>query len=74
MTYKRHYDGKVHLLKTKMTEACLGASLNEKLTSKDLKRGLFSPCGWDANQVTSSLIFQSHSLVHDAEEVPRLIL
>lgn len=48
-----YYDGKVHLLKTKKAEACLGASPNEKLTSKELKRDTFSPCRWHANQVTS---------------------
>ncbi|KAI3467609.1 hypothetical protein Pfo_024272 [Paulownia fortunei] len=51
VTYKRHYDGKVHLLETKMTEACLGASPNQKLTSKELKRGSYSPCGRHANQM-----------------------
>ncbi|KAK6160287.1 hypothetical protein DH2020_003668 [Rehmannia glutinosa] len=51
LTYKRHYDGKVHLFETKMTEACLGASPSQKLTSKELKRGSFSRCGWSANQM-----------------------
>ncbi|KAK6160288.1 hypothetical protein DH2020_003669 [Rehmannia glutinosa] len=57
VTYKRHFDGKVHLLvtnhlsKTNLTEACLGASPNQKLTSKELKRGSLSPCGLDANQM-----------------------
>ncbi|KAK4429763.1 putative alpha-galactosidase [Sesamum alatum] len=50
-TYKNHYDGKVHLLATKTTESCLGASRNQKLTSKESKRGSYSPCGWDANQM-----------------------
>ncbi|KAL0421464.1 UNVERIFIED_CONTAM: hypothetical protein Slati_3169300 [Sesamum latifolium] len=51
LAYKKHYDGKVHLLATKKTESCLGASRNQKLTSKESKRGSFSPCGWDANQM-----------------------
>ncbi|KAH6771232.1 Melibiase family protein [Perilla frutescens var. hirtella] len=50
-TYNRYYDGKVHLLKTKMAEACLDASANAKLTSKELKGGSFSPCGRHANQM-----------------------
>ncbi|KAL8534819.1 hypothetical protein ACS0TY_010742 [Phlomoides rotata] len=51
LTYKQRFDGKVHLLKSTKTEACLGASPNEKLTSKESKRGSFSPCGRDANQM-----------------------
>ncbi|KAL6547419.1 hypothetical protein OROMI_023140 [Orobanche minor] len=47
----RSYDGKVHLLHTKTTEACLGASPSQRLTSKETKRGSFSPCGLDANQL-----------------------
>ncbi|KAL3649814.1 hypothetical protein CASFOL_006217 [Castilleja foliolosa] len=49
--YRHGYEGKVHLLHTKTTEACLGASPNRRLTSKELKRGVFSRCGWDANQM-----------------------
>ncbi|KAK4402714.1 hypothetical protein Sango_1012100 [Sesamum angolense] len=51
LAYKKHYDGKVHLLATKTTESCLGASRNQKLTSKESKSGSFSPCGWDVNQM-----------------------
>ncbi|GFQ03277.1 alpha-galactosidase mel1 [Phtheirospermum japonicum] len=51
VTYGHGYEGKVHLLRTKTTEACLGASPNRRLTSKESKRGSFSRCGWDANQM-----------------------
>ncbi|PIN22944.1 Alpha-D-galactosidase (melibiase) [Handroanthus impetiginosus] len=51
MTYKGHYDSKVHLLNTKMMEACLGASPNRKLPSREFERGSFSPCRRDANQM-----------------------
>ncbi|XP_075482916.1 uncharacterized protein LOC142523153 isoform X2 [Primulina tabacum] len=51
MRYKHHYDGKVHLLETERLESCLGASPNQKLTSKEFERGSFSTCRWDANQM-----------------------
>ncbi|KAL9151594.1 hypothetical protein ABFS82_11G061900 [Erythranthe guttata] len=41
---------KVHLLEREKSD-CLGASPNRKLTSKESKRGPFSPCGFHANQM-----------------------
>ncbi|KAL6562694.1 hypothetical protein OROGR_003701 [Orobanche gracilis] len=57
----RSYDGKVHLLHTKMTETCLGASPSQRLTSKETKRGSFSPCGLDANQLWETVKANSGS-------------
>ncbi|XP_047966690.1 uncharacterized protein LOC125211056 isoform X1 [Salvia hispanica] len=51
VTNNRYYDGKVHLLRTKEAEACLGASPNTKLTSKESKKGSFSTCKLHTNQM-----------------------
>ncbi|KAK9934617.1 hypothetical protein M0R45_021754 [Rubus argutus] len=49
--YKQQYQGKVNLLASDREDMCLHASPKRKLTSKELKRGFFSPCRWDANQM-----------------------
>ncbi|TQD92561.1 hypothetical protein C1H46_021813 [Malus baccata] len=51
ITDKQQYQGKVNLLANDGTDRCLHASPKQKLTSKDVKRGFFSPCRWDANQM-----------------------
>lgn len=51
MSYKQLYQGKHHLLASKGVEVCLDASPKRKLTSKELRRGSFSKCKRDANQV-----------------------
>ncbi|XP_062158370.1 alpha-galactosidase [Alnus glutinosa] len=51
MTYKQQYQGKLHLTTTDRMDFCLGASSNQKLTSKEFKRGALLPCRWDTNQV-----------------------
>lgn len=51
MMYKQQYQGNVHLLATDAMEVCLDASPTRKLASKEIKRGSFSPCKWDTNQV-----------------------
>ncbi|PSS04579.1 Alpha-galactosidase [Actinidia chinensis var. chinensis] len=51
MTYVKQYQGKLRLLATDAMEFCLGASPKWKLTSKEFKRGSFSPCKWDTNQM-----------------------
>ena len=50
--YKQKYQGKHHLLATDGMELCWDASPKGKPTSKEFNRGSFSPCKWDANQVT----------------------
>lgn len=57
--YKQQYQGKVNLLASDREDMCLHASPKRKLTSKELKRGFFSPCRWDANQVPQVLIHRS---------------
>ncbi|KAG5522013.1 hypothetical protein RHGRI_034282 [Rhododendron griersonianum] len=51
MMYKQQYQGNVHLLATDAMEVCLDASPTRKLASKEIKRGSFSPCKWDTNQM-----------------------
>lgn len=51
ITDKHQYQGKVNLLASNGTDRCLHASPKRKVTSKDVKRGFFSPCRWDANQM-----------------------
>lgn len=51
MSYKQLYQGKHHLLASKGVEVCLDASPKRKLTSKELRRGSFSKCKRDANQM-----------------------
>ncbi|RZB50154.1 hypothetical protein D0Y65_047197 [Glycine soja] len=40
-----------HLVATNRIKFCLDASPKHKLTSKEFKRGTFSPCRWDSNQM-----------------------
>ncbi|XP_068332584.1 probable alpha-galactosidase D isoform X1 [Pyrus communis] len=51
ITDKHQYQGKVNLLASDGTDRCLHASPKRRVTSKDVKRGFFSPCRWDANQM-----------------------
>ncbi|KAL6983789.1 hypothetical protein U1Q18_017164 [Sarracenia purpurea var. burkii] len=51
MMYRQQYQAKFHLLAIDTVESCLDASPKTKLTSEELKRGSFSPCKWDTNQV-----------------------
>lgn len=51
MMYKRQYQGSIHLLVTYAMEVCLDGSPIRKLTSNEFKRGSFSPCKWDTNQM-----------------------
>ena len=48
--YQEDYRGKHQLAAINRMEFCLDASPKRKLTSKEVKRGTFSPCRWDANQ------------------------
>ncbi|KAK6930934.1 Alpha galactosidase, C-terminal beta sandwich domain [Dillenia turbinata] len=45
------YEAKFHLLASDTVDFCLDASPKKKLTSKELRRGSFSPCKWDSNQL-----------------------
>ncbi|XP_019464188.1 PREDICTED: uncharacterized protein LOC109362678 isoform X2 [Lupinus angustifolius] len=49
--YQEGHQGKHHLVDTNRMKFCLDASPKRKLTSKEFKRGTFSPCRWDANQM-----------------------
>lgn len=51
MIFKHQYKGKIHLLASDAVDFCLDASPKRKLTSKEFKRGSFSPCRWDTNQM-----------------------
>jgi hypothetical protein len=51
MMYKRQYRGSIHFLATDAMEVCLDGSPIRKLTSNEFKRGSFSPCKWDTNQM-----------------------
>ncbi|KAI5658367.1 hypothetical protein M9H77_27160 [Catharanthus roseus] len=51
MTCREECEAKLHLRATKTREFCLGASSNQRLTSKEYKRGAFSPCRLEANQM-----------------------
>ncbi|MED6168264.1 hypothetical protein PIB30_010325 [Stylosanthes scabra] len=50
-THHEDYQDKHHLVATNNMKFCLDASPKQKLTSKEFKRGTFSPCTWDANQM-----------------------
>ncbi|XP_028752356.1 probable alpha-galactosidase B [Neltuma alba] len=50
-TNQEEYRRKHHLVAAKTKQLCLEASPKRKLTSKEFKRGSFSPCRWDANQM-----------------------
>ncbi|XLR03870.1 hypothetical protein S83_070068 [Arachis hypogaea] len=49
-THQEDYRGKHHLVATNEMKFCLDASPKHKLISK-FKRGTFTPCRWDANQI-----------------------
>ncbi|XP_014518536.1 uncharacterized protein LOC106775836 [Vigna radiata var. radiata] len=49
--YQEYHHGKHHLVATNRLKFCLDASPKRKLTSKEFKRGTFSPCRWDSNQM-----------------------
>ncbi|XP_015894537.3 uncharacterized protein LOC125418745 isoform X1 [Ziziphus jujuba] len=49
--YQQKYQGKFHLLATDGSKFCLHASPKKKITSKEYRRGSFSPCQQDANQI-----------------------
>ncbi|XP_061372288.1 uncharacterized protein LOC133314780 isoform X2 [Gastrolobium bilobum] len=49
--YQEDHRGKHHLVATNRIKFCLDASPKRKLTSKEFKRGTFSPCRWDSNQM-----------------------
>ncbi|XAR64480.1 Alpha-galactosidase [Bertholletia excelsa] len=51
MIYKQQRQGKLHLQAMENMDFCLDASSNRRLTSKEIKRGSFSPCKWDTNQM-----------------------
>ncbi|KAK7359031.1 hypothetical protein VNO77_00975 [Canavalia gladiata] len=49
--YHEDYRGKLQLVATDRMKFCLDASPKRKITSKEFKRGSFSPCRWDSNQI-----------------------
>ncbi|KAJ1405339.1 Ricin B, lectin domain [Sesbania bispinosa] len=49
--YPEDYQGKHQLVATDRMKFCLDASPKRKVTSKEFKRGTFSPCRWDSNQI-----------------------
>ncbi|TKY60227.1 Alpha-galactosidase mel1 [Spatholobus suberectus] len=49
--YQEDYRGKHQLVATDRMKFCLEASPKRKVTSKEFKRGSFSPCRWDSNQI-----------------------
>ncbi|KAF5741108.1 hypothetical protein HS088_TW10G00103 [Tripterygium wilfordii] len=49
--FRQQYEGKIHLSLNDGMEFCLDASPQRKLGAKDFKRGSFSPCSLDANQM-----------------------
>ncbi|KAG4975367.1 hypothetical protein JHK82_032252 [Glycine max] len=49
--YQEYHQRKHHLVATNRIKFCLDASPKRKLTSKEFKRGTFSPCSWDSNQM-----------------------
>ncbi|XP_027365451.1 uncharacterized protein LOC113872246 isoform X2 [Abrus precatorius] len=49
--YHENYQGKHQLVATDRMKFCLDASPKRKITSKEFKRGTFSPCRWDSNQI-----------------------
>ncbi|XLU31226.1 hypothetical protein S245_067292, partial [Arachis hypogaea] len=54
-THQEDYRGKHHLVATNEMKFCLDASPKQKLISK-FKRGTFTPCRWDANQIVLVLV------------------
>ncbi|XLU23481.1 hypothetical protein S245_059547, partial [Arachis hypogaea] len=55
-THQEDYRGKHHLVATNEMKFCLDASPKQKLISKEFKRGTFSACRWDANQMVLVLV------------------
>ncbi|XP_052205273.1 alpha-galactosidase mel1 [Diospyros lotus] len=51
MMYEHQYQGKFHLLAADTMDFCFSGSPKRKLTSKEFRRGSFSPCKWDTNQM-----------------------
>ncbi|PON99084.1 Glycoside hydrolase [Trema orientale] len=51
ITDKQKYQGKLQLLANDRPDFCLHASPKRKVTSKEHKKGSFSPCRWEANQM-----------------------
>ncbi|XP_010502554.1 PREDICTED: uncharacterized protein LOC104779848 [Camelina sativa] len=51
LKHNKFYQGKLHLQTYDKAESCLGASSQQKLTSKDYSQGALSPCKLDANQM-----------------------
>lgn len=51
VSIKQKYGGKLHLLPNDEVEFCLDASPRRRLTSREVRRGSFSPCQLDANQM-----------------------
>lgn len=49
--HHQDYRGKHQLVATDSMKFCLDASPKRKVTSKEFKRGTFSPCRWDSNQI-----------------------
>ncbi|XP_027335111.1 uncharacterized protein LOC113849411 [Abrus precatorius] len=49
--YQEYHQEKYHLVATNRIKFCLDASPKRRLTSKEFKRGTFSPCRWDSNQM-----------------------
>ncbi|THG01101.1 hypothetical protein TEA_019541 [Camellia sinensis var. sinensis] len=68
MMYKQQYQGKLHLLATDSMEFCLDASPKRKRTSKEFKRGSFSPCKRDTNQLMLVLEEFALGLLQEEEE------
>ncbi|XP_047316322.1 uncharacterized protein LOC124919987 isoform X2 [Impatiens glandulifera] len=48
---KERLEGKMQLLARNQMDMCLNASPRRRLYSKEIGRGSFSPCKWDANQM-----------------------
>lgn len=49
--YPADYRGKHQLVATDRMKFCLDASPKRKVTSREFRRGTFSPCRWDSNQI-----------------------
>ncbi|AES67589.1 alpha-galactosidase [Medicago truncatula] len=49
--YQEDYRGKHQLVATNQMRLCFDASPKRKVTSKEFKRGAFSPCSLDSNQI-----------------------
>ncbi|KAF1864329.1 hypothetical protein Lal_00021985 [Lupinus albus] len=49
--FQKNHRGEHHLVSTDNDKFCLDASPRRKLTSQESRRGSFSPCRWDSNQM-----------------------